>query len=320
MNFNLLDYPMALRDPRLVVRDSAWVGHVPFGFAIVEMMRPESIVELGVHHGMSYCAFCQAVAELQLRATRCFGIDTWRGDPHVGELGPEVLAALRAHHDPLYSAFSQFVQTDFDTAAAHVAEETIDLLHIDGAHTYDDVRHDFETWLPKMSDRGVILFHDTSERTAGFGVWQLWAQVQTRYPSFEFPHAHGLGVLAVGANVAPAVRHFLAAANQQPERMRGIFGVLGRRIYEGAMLWAFAEFLNATQEYVDDWRRRGGRAVEKRKSDAHRWPLDAITRAAHDVQALMSAATAATPEASEASETSDAPETAQAPQSPSGNQ
>ena len=293
MDFNLLDYPMALRDPRHLPGHPSWAGHIPFAFALVEMMRPESIVELGVYQGLSYCAFCQAVAELQLRGTRCFGIDTWQGDPHVGEIDSSMLAELRAHHDPLYSAFSQFVQADFDTAAAHVADGAVDLLHIDGDHTYDVVRHDFETWLGKMSDRGVILFHDTAARIPGFGVWRLWGELAPRYPSFEFPHAHGLGVLAVGSNLAPAVRDFLAAANEQPERMRRLFEVLGRRVYDARLLRDTGDFLNATQEYVDGWRERAGQeAAEQQAVDAHRWPLEALRRVAVDIDALSRAASA----------------------------
>ncbi|MBB4267062.1 rhamnan synthesis F family protein [Roseospira visakhapatnamensis] len=193
---------METMTPRRLVPPESWVGHIPFAFWIVGAHRPRRIVELGVHTGNSYCAFNQAVAHLGLETT-CLGIDHWLGDPQAGFYGEDVLAALRAHHDPLYGGVSTLLRMSFADGRAHAADGSVDLLHIDGLHTYEAVREDFETWRDKMSDRGIVLFHDTTVRTGDFGVWKFWEEIAARYPTFAFDHSNGLGVAYVGTRPIP---------------------------------------------------------------------------------------------------------------------
>ncbi|MGB9365064.1 MAG: class I SAM-dependent methyltransferase [Xanthobacteraceae bacterium] len=193
-----------------LINDSAWLEHAPFGFWIVEALRPGMIVELGVHGGFSYSVFCQAVQRLHL-AARCFAIDTWRGDEHAGYYGDDVYDAV-CSNNRRYDSFSRLIRSDFSDACGAFADGSIDLLHIDGCHRYEAVRRDFEAWLPKLSKRGVMLFHDTAEYTDGFGVHRLWGELCERYPSFEFRHGHGLGVLGVGEDVPAALRDLFDAS------------------------------------------------------------------------------------------------------------
>src|SRR4051812_14942912 len=88
--FNPLNYPLALSELRYFSGDSAWTGHIPFAMALIDMIRPRTLVELGTHCGDSYCAFCQAIAHLKL-PTRCTAVDTWRGDAHSGPYSDRVL-------------------------------------------------------------------------------------------------------------------------------------------------------------------------------------------------------------------------------------
>jgi glycosyltransferase involved in cell wall biosynthesis len=220
--------PLFWRPARLGV-ESAWYGHVPFAHWLVAAHRPGSIVELGAHNGVSYAAFCEAVLREQIDA-RCLAVDTWQGDKHAGFYGDEVLADLRLFHDQRYGGFSTLLRSTFDEALAAVPDGSVDLLHVDGRHLLEDVTHDFETWRVKLSPRAVVLFHDTNERAHDFGVWRLWGRLARDYPSFEFLHGHGLGVLAYGAEVSGAVADLCRLADgREVNAIRERFATLGER-------------------------------------------------------------------------------------------
>ena len=214
--------------PNRITLHSAWYEHIPFAMFLVDLLRPKMIVELGTHYGDSYCAFCQAVKELHLD-TACYAVDTWKGDSQSGFYGPKVLADLRAHHDPLYSSFSRLIQSTFDEALEHFDAGTVDLLHIDGYHTYESVRHDFETWLPKMSSHGLVLFHDINVREQDFGIRKFWDEVRLKYLHFEFRHGHGLGVLAVGKVHSKELRELFKLPEEESVRIRDFFFQLGHQ-------------------------------------------------------------------------------------------
>jgi len=225
--FNPLDFPVSFALP-LRITQSTWLTHTPFAMFIIDLLRPLTFVELGTRHGVSYCAFCQAVSALELEA-RCYAIDTWRGDPHAGQYGEDVRIDLKQYHDPLYGDFSRLIQSTFDEALEYFPNDTIDLLHIDGYHTYDAVKNDFNNWLPKMSQRGVILMHDINVRDRDFGVWKLWEELKLKYPHFEFTHGHGLGILAVGEKYPPSLDLLLEAQEKLPD-IREFFFQLGLRV------------------------------------------------------------------------------------------
>ncbi|MGQ0540440.1 MAG: class I SAM-dependent methyltransferase [Blastocatellia bacterium] len=228
MTFNPLKHPVCLEFPNWMA-ETAWASHIPFAMFLMSAARPKIFVELGSYRGVSYCAFCQAVKMLKAEV-RCYAVDTWEGDEHAGKLEPVVLAALKAHHDPLYEEFSRLIQSTFDEALQHFDDDSIDLLHIDGFHAYDAVRHDFETWKQKISKRGIVLFHDINVRERGFGVWKLWEELKTNYPSFGFLHGHGLGVLAVGRDVPEEMKPIFEANETNGFLIREFFSQYGARI------------------------------------------------------------------------------------------
>ena len=186
-----------------------WIGHIPFAFELVGRQRPTTVVELGTYSGSSFAAFCQAVVACGSK-TRCYGIDLWEGDIHMGQFDEELFQEISGYVTANYPDIATLVRKDFNEAAKSFEDKSIDLLHIDGTHTYEAVSNDFNTWLPKLSDRAVVLFHDinvnmenTGPASLRFGVRKFFDSVKTQYPHLEFSHCWGLGVLLVGKH-APA--------------------------------------------------------------------------------------------------------------------
>jgi hypothetical protein len=170
-----------------------WSGHLPFAHDLIAATKPNLLVELGTHYGESYFGFCQSVRENDI-ACSCYAIDTWVGEPQAGFYDESVYSDVSAYNSAHYSDFSYLLRATFDDSVAKFSENSIDVLHIDGLHTYQAVSHDLRCWLAKVKPGGVVLVHDVMVRHADFGVWKLWEELASTGQQFSFRHSWGLGV------------------------------------------------------------------------------------------------------------------------------
>ncbi|WP_102275743.1 glycosyltransferase [Cytobacillus massiliigabonensis] len=182
------------KDHMYITQESAWSGHRHFAYDLVRFLKPATIVELGTQWGASYFSFLQAIKDEGMN-TMCYAVDTWEGDPHAGYYDNTVYEAVSKITDQLYAKNSSLIRCRFDEALNEFEDESIDLLHIDGYHTYEAVSHDFKTWLPKLAKQGVILFHDIAVQRDDFGVHLFWEELKSQYSFIEFKHSYGLGML-----------------------------------------------------------------------------------------------------------------------------
>lgn len=84
-----------------------------------------------------------------------------------------------------------------------LGESQLDVLFIDGDHSYEGVKKDYEMYAPLVRSGGLVGFHDISVKEPQYGVAQYWGELRAHHrheeliggsggSAFEFP---GYGLL-----------------------------------------------------------------------------------------------------------------------------
>jgi hypothetical protein len=185
---------------------------------------------MGVHNGTSYFAACEAVKQLQIN-TKCYALDHWQGDNQAGIFDNSIFDKFIENHKS-YEDFSEYIKDDFENAMKKIDDNSIELLHIDGFHTYTAVENDFNLAMQKIDkQKGIILLHDINEYQITFGVNKFWESLKEKFKFFQFNHGHGLGVIFIGTEIKTELldRFYLNDAKKNIV-FRNLFELLGQRV------------------------------------------------------------------------------------------
>ncbi len=165
---------------------------------------PELIVEIGTAYGGSLFALCKLAPE------NAFIISIDLPGGAFGDGYPE-------WKTPIYKYFKKEKQelillredSHLDKSLNVIKEllnnKKIDFLFIDGDHSYEGVKQDFEMYSPLVKQGGVIAFHDVApngiKEFAG-GVPIFWKEIKNKYEHKEFVKdikqlGYGIGCLFV---------------------------------------------------------------------------------------------------------------------------
>ena len=138
--------------------DSAWLL-----YGIARSLKPAIAVEIGSARGKSACFVGMALKENgsgQLYAIDPHTLTDWNDSQSVDT------------HDIMRDHLEKLALTDVVTIVRRRSIDSsdsvpmpIDLLFIDGDHSYEGVKADWGTYKPRMDPFGLIVFHDT--------IWEL---------------------------------------------------------------------------------------------------------------------------------------------------
>lgn len=144
-------------------------------------LDPEVIMEIGSMDGGTLRAWRAIAPDADLVSI------SLTGGPYGGGSVPECLADHHLDRD-------SHLQTTLDLLREILNGRPVDFLFIDGDHTYEGVRQDFDMYSTLVRPGGLIAFHDIlpSDAPEGGSVSQLWDELTPLYRTHEFCVPHEL--------------------------------------------------------------------------------------------------------------------------------
>lgn len=179
---------LAAMDINSGLGDSAWLL-----YGLARSMKPEVCVEIGSARGKSTCYV--GLALKRNGRGKLFAIDphtttNWN-DVQSVDTFPIIQANLQQ------AGVAEQVEIVRKTSGEAIKgwDKKIDLIFIDGDHSYEGVKNDWELFLPHLKEFGMVVFHDT--------IWDLrpdpkWSRADMGVPRFvEELRAGGYPVLTI---------------------------------------------------------------------------------------------------------------------------
>jgi glycosyltransferase involved in cell wall biosynthesis/predicted O-methyltransferase YrrM len=122
----------------------------------MELPDYNRVVEIGSYLGASTCFLA---AGARSRTGKVYAVDTWT-NLAMSEGSKDTYQEFLKNTEPLREWIVPL--RGFSHEVANSFSEKIDLLFIDGDHSYEAVQTDLKAWLPKVRDGGIVAFHDYS--------------------------------------------------------------------------------------------------------------------------------------------------------------
>jgi len=166
---------------------------------VVQQSQPRRILEIGTANGGTLFLLARVAAP----DAQVISLDLPHG-PFGGGYPPWKIPLFEAFPVPgqqLHLIRGNSHDPGVFDGVRQLLDGSLDLLFIDGDHTYEGAKQDFETYGKLVRPGGMVALHDIAEHPRKFGgtVHRFWAEIRTRYPAQEFVEdqrqGYGIGLV-----------------------------------------------------------------------------------------------------------------------------
>lgn len=149
----------------------------------LEEIEINNVLEIGTYGGGSLYTLCKLAND----NAKIMSIDIHESLYNSVEAKQQTLKgfAERGQVIKILNANSHS-ESSLDETKMFFGENQLDVLFIDGDHSYDGVKKDFDMYSPLVKSGGIIFFHDVQHHVRGSQVEQLWKELKPNYQHKEF--------------------------------------------------------------------------------------------------------------------------------------
>jgi hypothetical protein len=153
--------------------------------SLVYLNQAKVIVEVGVAEAKTTDWLCRGA---KLRGGFVYGYDLWDTHGLMNQF-PHWSSKEKCEEYLQSKGHTNFELTKINSRTPEFAEliktkhPVIDLAFIDGCHSYDGIKNDFDAIYPQLSPTGVIVFHDTMSID---GCREFMIDLRTKYNDGTF--------------------------------------------------------------------------------------------------------------------------------------
>ena len=168
---------------------------------IINKAKPKNILEIGSHFGGTFKVWCMCSQNNGKQVSI-----SWH--PSSSDCYTQYQSEQKRSeaHDNIMSCGKNVYHIDADShlkstkneLTSILGDEKLDFIFIDGDHTYEGVKKDYEMYYTLMKKGGIIGFHDLVDKK--FGVYKLWNQIKNNRKQrkiIDYGSQLGIGLLWV---------------------------------------------------------------------------------------------------------------------------
>ena len=185
----------------------AWLLH-----GLVHALKPTVCVEIGSARGLSACYI--GLALKSLNQGKLYAIDPHTQTSWNDQDSTDTFKILQNNLKAFGVQEQVIILREYSDQTAKTWKQPIDLLFIDGDHSYKGVKTDWELFAPLVKKFGIVVFHDTMWELQPDPAWQRSDMGVPRfvdelradgYPVVTFEHFCGISIVQPHKNGVPLI-------------------------------------------------------------------------------------------------------------------